>query len=75
MSPKTAVLAIRKLLKQTALSIDEIHSLEVNEAFAVIDVLLEREFPGIRERLNPLGEPLLTVILTALPEPLSCYIC
>lgn len=55
MSPKTAVLAIRKLLKQTALSIDEIHSLEVNEAFAVIDVLLEREFPGIRERLNPLG--------------------
>ena len=55
MSPKTAVLAIRKLLKQTALSIDEIYSLEVNEAFAVIDVLLEREFPGIRERLNPLG--------------------
>ena len=55
MSPKTAVLAIRKLLKQTALSIDAIHSLEVNEAYAVIDVLLEREFPGIRERLNPLG--------------------
>ena len=68
MSPKTAVLAIRKLLKQTALSIDEIHSLEVNEAFAVIDVLLEREFPGIRERLIHWEEPLLTVILTALPE-------
>ena len=55
MSPKTAVLAIRKLFKQTGLSIDEIDSLEVNEAFAVIDVLLEREFPGIRDRLNPLG--------------------
>lgn len=55
MSPKTAVLAIRKLFKQTGLSIDEIDSLEVNEAFAVIDVLLEREFSGIRDRLNPLG--------------------
>ncbi len=55
MSPKTAVLAIRKLFKQTGLSIDEIDSLEVNEAFAAIDVLLEREFPGIRDRLNPLG--------------------
>ena len=55
MSPKTAVLAIRKLLKQTALSIDEIHSLEVNEAFAVIDVLLEREFPRNKRAVKSIG--------------------
>lgn len=47
MSPKTAVLAVEKLLKKTRLAYEQIDAFEVNEAFAVIDVLFERAFPGM----------------------------
>lgn len=55
MSPKTAVLAVKKLLKKTGLTYGQIDAFEVNEAFAVIDVLFERAFPGTRERYNRFG--------------------
>ena len=55
MSPKTAVLAVEKLLKKTRLAYEQIDAFEVNEAFAVIDVLFERAFPGTRERYNRFG--------------------
>ena len=55
MSPKTAVLAVYKLLKKTGLTYGQIDAFEVNEAFAVIDVLFERAFPGTRERYNRFG--------------------
>lgn len=55
MSPKTAVLAAEKLLQKTGLSPDAIDAFEVNEAFAVIDVLFERAFPGTWERYNRFG--------------------
>lgn len=55
MSPKTAVLAVEKLLKKTGLTYEQIDAFEVNEAFAVIDVLFERAFPGTRERYNRFG--------------------
>jgi len=55
MSPKTAVLAVEKLLKKTGLAYEQIDAFEVNEAFAVIDVLFERAFPGTRERYNRFG--------------------
>ena len=54
-SPKTAVLAVEKLLKKTGLTYGQIDAFEVNEAFAVIDVLFERAFPGTRERYNRFG--------------------
>ena len=55
MSRKTAVLAVEKLLKKTRLAYEQIDAFEVNEAFAVIDVLFERAFPGTRERYNRFG--------------------
>ena len=55
MSPKTTVLAVEKLLKKTGLAYEQIDAFEVNEAFAVIDVLFERAFPGTRERYNRFG--------------------
>ncbi len=55
MSPKTAVLAAEKLLQKTGLSPDAIDAFEVNEAFAVIDVLFEWAFPGTWERYNRFG--------------------
>ena len=55
MSPKTAVLAVEKLLKKTGLIYDKVDAFEVNEAFAVIDVLFDRAFPGMRERYNRFG--------------------
>ena len=55
MSPKTVVLAVEKLLKKTRLAYEQIDAFEVNEAFAVIDVLFERAFPGTRERYNRFG--------------------
>ena len=55
MSPKTAVLAVEKLLKKTGFTYEQIDAFEVNEAFVVIDVLFERAFPGTRERYNRFG--------------------
>jgi acetyl-CoA C-acetyltransferase len=54
-SPETAVLAAEKLLKKAELSYNDIDAFEVNEAFAIIDALFLRAFPGIEEKYNILG--------------------
>lgn len=54
-SPKTAVLAADKLLSRAGLNYHEVDAFEVNEAFAVIDALFLRKFPGIEERYNRFG--------------------
>ncbi len=55
MSPKSAVSAAKAMLEKTGFSYQDIDAFEVNEAFAVIDVLFERAFPGIEERYNIFG--------------------
>ena len=55
MSPKSAVSAAKAILAKTGHSYQEIDAFEVNEAFAVIDVLFERAFPGIEDRYNIWG--------------------
>lgn len=54
-SPKTAVLAAEKLLQKAGVDYQEIDAFEVNEAFAVIDALFLRTFPGIEDRYNQFG--------------------
>ena len=55
MSPKSAVSAAKAMLEKTGFSYQDIDAFEVNEAFAEIDVLFERAFPGIEERYNIFG--------------------
>ena len=55
MSPVSAVSSIENLLKRTGISMDEIGCIECNEAFAVIDVLFERAYPGTFSRYNQFG--------------------
>lgn len=45
-SPKSCIAAIEKILKRNSLSPQDIDVYECNEAFAVIDVLFARNFPG-----------------------------
>ncbi|HEV7813225.1 MAG TPA: thiolase family protein [Leifsonia sp.] len=47
--------ATRKLLDRSGVSIDEIDAYEVNEAFAPIPLLWQREFDADPDRLNPRG--------------------
>lgn len=54
-SPKTAVLAAGKLLAEAGLDYRNIDAYEVNEAFAVIDVLFHRRFLGMEDRYNIFG--------------------
>lgn len=54
-SPKTAILALQKLLSKHKLKEDDIDGFELNEAFAVIDVLFARAFPHSTERYNVFG--------------------
>lgn len=54
-SPETAALAARKLMGEMGLKSDQIDAFEVNEAFAVIDALFLRHFPGVEERYNIFG--------------------
>lgn len=54
-SPKTAILSIKKLLEKSNLTIHDIDCLECNEAFAVIDVLFDREYPNCRDKYNRYG--------------------
>ena len=42
-------------IRCVCISYQEIDAFEVNEAFAVIDVLFERAFPGIEDRYNIWG--------------------
>ncbi|TDD02993.1 thiolase family protein [Saccharopolyspora terrae] len=47
--------ATRKLLDRAGVSIDEIDAYEVNEAFAPVPLLWQREFDADPARLNPCG--------------------
>ena len=47
--------ATEKVLARTGLSIDDIDAYEVNEAFAPIPLLWQREFEADDARLNPRG--------------------
>lgn len=54
-SPKSAVVAIEKLLKRNHLDSNSVDIFECNEAFAVIDVLFARQYPDAVERYNLFG--------------------
>ena len=54
-SPKTAVLALEKLLEKNNLQEDDIDAFELNEAFAVIDVLFARRFARSLDKYNVFG--------------------
>lgn len=55
MSPKTAVSAVEKLLERQGMTEEDIAIFECNEAFAVIDELMIRRFPGVENRYNIFG--------------------
>lgn len=54
-SPKTAVLALQKLLAKHGLQEQDIDGFELNEAFAVIDVMFARAFPDSIAKYNVFG--------------------
>ena len=54
-SPRTAVTALEKLLAKHRLTEAEIDDFEINEAFAVIDVLFARTFPNSVDKDNAFG--------------------
>lgn len=54
-SPKTAILALQKLLAKHKLREQDIADFELNEAFAVIDVLFARAFPNSLDKYNIFG--------------------
>lgn len=54
-SPRTAITALQKLLAKHGLSEQDIDDFELNEAFAVIDVLFARSFPQSVEKYNVFG--------------------
>ena len=54
-SPRTAVTALEKLLRKHNLSEAQIDDFEINEAFAVIDVLFARAFPASVNKYNAFG--------------------
>lgn len=55
LSPKTAILALEKLLAKYGLQEADIDGFELNEAFAVIDVLFARRFKDSLEKYNVFG--------------------
>ena len=55
LSPKGAIAVLNKLLEKNDLSADDVDAFEINEAFAVIDVLFERSFPTCTKKYNVLG--------------------
>lgn len=54
-SPRTAVTALEKLLNKQNLQEQNIDAFELNEAFAVIDVLFARSFPNSLDKYNVFG--------------------
>ena len=54
-SPRTAVTALEKLLAKHQLTEADIDDFEINEAFAVIDVLFGRTFPQSVDKYNAFG--------------------
>lgn len=55
MSPASVLPAVRSLLERSGLSMDDIGAIECNEAFAAIDVLINRAYPDKASRYNQLG--------------------
>lgn len=55
MSPASVLPAIKGLLRRSGLSMDEAGAIECNEAFAAIDVLFERAYPGKTAQYNRFG--------------------
>ncbi|MGI6075842.1 MAG: thiolase family protein [Pyramidobacter sp.] len=55
MSPASVLPAIKGLLERSRLSMDDIGAIECNEAFAAIDVLVNRAYPHRASRYNQLG--------------------
>lgn len=54
-SPRTAVTALEKLLARKGLQEQDIDAFELNEAFAVIDVIFARAFPNSIDKYNVFG--------------------
>lgn len=54
-SPEGAIIGIEKLLNIEKINYADIDAFEINEAFAVIDVLFERKNPKLCSRLNKFG--------------------
>ncbi len=54
-SPKTAVLALEKLLQRYNIQESDIDGFELNEAFAVIDVMFARKFKNSLDKYNVFG--------------------
>lgn len=54
-SPRTAVTALEKLLTRKGLQEQDIDAFELNEAFAVIDVIFARTFPHSLDKYNVFG--------------------
>ncbi len=54
-SPRTAITVLQKLLAQNGLSENDIDDFELNEAFAVIDVLFARSFAQSVDKYNVFG--------------------
>ena len=54
-SPRTAITALQKLLAKHGLQEQDIADFELNEAFAVIDVLFARSFPHSTDKYNVFG--------------------
>ena len=54
-SPRGAMLTADKLLARQRLSYEDVDAIEFNEAFAVIDVLFQRQHPDLIDRYNMLG--------------------
>lgn len=55
LSPRTAVLALQKLLAKADVQESDIDDFELNEAFAIIDVLFARAFPASIDKYNLFG--------------------
>lgn len=54
-SPKTVNLTIKSILRKANLTINDIDCFECNEAFSLIDVLFNREFPKLKDKYNIFG--------------------
>lgn len=54
-SPRTAVAALQKLLTKYGLCEQDIDDFELNEAFAVIDILFARAFSNSKDKYNIFG--------------------
>lgn len=55
MSPKGALGATEKVLKEAGLTIQDIDAIEWNEAFAVLDCIFEKNYPNYVDRYNSWG--------------------